>query len=198
LERITARKLPLLTLSDLYARPMPSPTLARFCLALLVPALVLWSGCKRTKYTCAAYQSAFVLDMPTYKRSAAQDSMSASADTSLDVDVIAVLAERIRKTPPLRYAYDADSVPLFADNSVIKTNVLLIKRISRKRKDKMMASVPMITIFPKSADSTLNGADERDPTVAPETTSEPDPSDEPTPVQSKEAEAEKKEEVKPF
>jgi hypothetical protein len=126
---------------------------SRLWLALLLPAVTLWGACKRTKYTCPAYTSAFVLDMPAYKRSAAQDSMSASADTSLDVDVIAVLAERIRKDPPLRYEYDADSVPKFPESSVIKTNVLLIKRISRRRKDKMMASVPMISIFPVSPDS---------------------------------------------
>jgi len=124
-----------------------------FLLAVALPALMLWGGCKRTKYICPAYQSAFVLDMPTYKRSSALDSMAASADTSLDVDVIAVLAERIRKEPGSRYEYDADSVPKFPMIGDIKTNVLLIKRISRRRKDKLMANVPMITVFPVSPDS---------------------------------------------
>lgn len=138
-----------------------------FLLAVALPALMLWGGCKRTKYICPAYQSAFVLDMPTYKRSAALDSMSASADTSLDVDVIAVLAERIRKEPTSRYEYDADSVPKFPTLGDIKTNVLLIKRISRRRKDKLMANVPMITVFPVSPDSAQAGEEGGVPQAAP-------------------------------
>jgi hypothetical protein len=127
-----------------------------FWTAVGLPTAMLWSSCKTTKYTCPAYQSAFVLDLPTYKRTSALDSMEKGADTSLDVDVVAVLAERIRKVPALKYEYEADSTPIFPPSGVIKTRVLLIKKISRRRKDKLMASVPMITVFPTSPDSTGN------------------------------------------
>lgn|GEM_PF-4449936 len=124
-----------------------------------IVGLLCWSSCKRTRYTCAAYTSAFVLDLPTYKRSAAQDSMEKGADTNLDVDIVAVLADRIRRVPAIKYEFDGDSTPIFPPSGVIKTNVLLIKKISRRRKDKLMASVPMITVFPSSPDSTDKEAD---------------------------------------
>ncbi len=130
---------------------------------------MLWASCKRTKYVCAAYTSAFVLDMPTYKRNAALDSMAIAADTSLDIDVIAVLAERIKKDPLPKYAYTEDSVPQFPASGVIKTNVLLIKKISRRRKDKMMAQVPMITVFPKSPEDSTKLNDGLNPEPGPDT-----------------------------
>lgn len=170
-----------------------------FLLAVTLPALMLWGGCKRTKYICPAYQSAFVLDMPTYKRSSALDSMAASADTSLDVDVIAVLAERVRKEPTSRYEYDADSVPKFPTIGDIKTNVLLIKRISRRRKDKLMANVPMITVFPVSPDSTQGEEGAPQATPAGDEGVDTAPADREKKDEQPAREAEKKEEdSKPF
>ena len=183
---------------------MRSPLLTLHLLACLVPALLLLGACKRTKYICPAYQSAFVLDAPAYKRSSAQDSMAASADTSLDADVIMVLAERILKDPVSKYEFDADSVPKFPDNGVVKTNVLLIKRISRRRKDKLMASVPMITTFPEKTDSAQNGeliegdskavpaGDDENPTTAPDEKPAAEPA--PKPAPKKEAPPAKKKE----
>jgi hypothetical protein len=120
---------------------------------LLCGFFLLASGCK-TKYICPAYQSAFQLDMAAYKIPKGLDSMAIAADTSLDVDVIAMLAERIRKQPANVYAFNQDSQPQFPANLVIKNEYLIIKRISRKKKSKIIASVPMITVFPESADST--------------------------------------------
>lgn len=45
------------------------------------------------------------------------------------------------------------------EETVRKTDVLLVLRLGKKRIDKRMAIIPMITIFPEMADSTLAMAD---------------------------------------
>lgn len=122
-----------------------------FSLAACGFLLAISVGCK-TKYVCPAYTSAFVLDMPAYKVSKAQDSMAIAADTSLDVDVIMLLAERIWPPQQVRSS-NPDSLP-FPDDKVVKTQYLLLKKVSRKKKNKLLASVPMITVFPASTDTT--------------------------------------------
>jgi hypothetical protein len=120
-------------------------------LAITVLMLAFTLGCK-TKYVCPAYTSAFLLDMPAYKVSKAQDSMAVAADTSLDVDVIAVLAERIWPAEAAQ-SNDPDSLE-FPSDHVVKTQYLLIRKVNRKKKNKLIATVPMITVFPPSTDST--------------------------------------------
>lgn len=50
--------------------------------------------------------------------------------------------------------FGADSMPKI-DNVVKKTDVLLIVKMGKKKRDKLMATIPMITIFPDMADSLL-------------------------------------------
>ncbi|HRH33890.1 MAG TPA: hypothetical protein PKY12_02480, partial [Catalimonadaceae bacterium] len=45
------------------------------------------------------------------------------------------------------------------EETVRKTDVLLVIRLGKKKIDKRMAIIPMITIFPEQADSTLAMAD---------------------------------------
>jgi hypothetical protein len=50
--------------------------------------------------------------------------------------------------------FGADSMPKI-ENVVKKTDVLLIVKIGKKKREKLMATIPMITIFPDVADSLL-------------------------------------------
>ena len=131
-----------------------------------------WAGCNRKAYICPAYQSVFQLDMAAYKRNQAMDSLALAADTSLDIDVIAVLAERIRKNQDADQSLDADSTPQFTTPSVVKNEFLIIKSISRKRKNKLLASVPMVTVFPASStdSASASAAAGADGAPAPDTT----------------------------
>lgn len=54
--------------------------------------------------------------------------------------------------------FDKDSLPKM-EETVRKSDVLLVIRLGKKRIDKRMAVVPMITIFPEQADSALAMAD---------------------------------------
>jgi hypothetical protein len=54
--------------------------------------------------------------------------------------------------------FDQDSMPKM-EATVRKTDVLLVLRLGKKKIDKRMAVIPMITIFPESADSTVAMAD---------------------------------------
>lgn len=54
--------------------------------------------------------------------------------------------------------FDKDSMPRI-EETVRKTDVLLVIRLGKKKIDKRMAIIPMITIFPEQADSTLAMAD---------------------------------------
>ena len=119
---------------------------AGFCLALAAMA------CTRKQYICPAYQSAFQLDMLAYKIPANNDSLALAADSNAEIDVIMMLAERIR--PQLiTQATDIDSLT-FPPDMVNKSQVLLLKKVKRKTKDKLLATVPMVTVFPETVDST--------------------------------------------
>lgn len=54
--------------------------------------------------------------------------------------------------------FDKDSMPKM-EELVRKTDVLLVLRLGKKKTDKRMAIIPMITIFPEQADSALAMAD---------------------------------------
>jgi len=54
--------------------------------------------------------------------------------------------------------FDKDSMPKI-EETVRKTDVLLVLRLGKKKVDKRMAVIPMITIFPEQADSALAMAD---------------------------------------
>ena len=54
--------------------------------------------------------------------------------------------------------FDKDSMPKL-EETVKKTDVLLVLRLGKKKIDKRMAVIPMITIFPEQADSALAMAD---------------------------------------
>jgi hypothetical protein len=54
--------------------------------------------------------------------------------------------------------FDQDSLPKL-EELVRKTDVLLIVRLGKKKADKRMAVIPMITVFPQTADSALALAD---------------------------------------
>jgi len=54
--------------------------------------------------------------------------------------------------------FDKDSMPRM-EETVRKTDVLLVLRLGKKKIDKRMAVIPMITIFPEQADSALAMAD---------------------------------------
>ncbi len=54
--------------------------------------------------------------------------------------------------------FDPDSMPRLAE-LVKKTDVLLVVKLGKKKTDKRMAVIPMVTIFPESADSALALAD---------------------------------------
>jgi hypothetical protein len=54
--------------------------------------------------------------------------------------------------------FDKDSMPKM-EETVRKTDVLLVLRLGKKKIDKRMAIIPMITIFPEQADSALAMAD---------------------------------------
>lgn len=54
--------------------------------------------------------------------------------------------------------FDQDSMPKI-EETVRKTDVLLVIRLGKKKIDKRMAIIPMITIFPEQADSALAMAD---------------------------------------
>lgn len=54
--------------------------------------------------------------------------------------------------------FDKDSLPKI-EETVRKTDVLLVLRLGKKKIDKRMAIIPMITIFPEQADSALAMAD---------------------------------------
>jgi len=54
--------------------------------------------------------------------------------------------------------FDKDSMPRI-EETVRKTDVLLVLRLGKKKVDKRMAVIPMITIFPEQADSALAMAD---------------------------------------
>lgn len=54
--------------------------------------------------------------------------------------------------------FDQDSMPKM-EATVRKTDVLLVLRLGKKKIDKRMAVIPMITIFPETADSALAMAD---------------------------------------
>jgi hypothetical protein len=54
--------------------------------------------------------------------------------------------------------FDKDSMPKM-EETVRKTDVLLVLRLGKKKINKRMAVIPMITIFPEQADSTLAMAD---------------------------------------
>jgi hypothetical protein len=54
--------------------------------------------------------------------------------------------------------FDKDSMPKL-EEFVKKTDVLLIVRLGKKKTDKRLAVIPMITIFPEQADSALAMAD---------------------------------------
>ena len=54
--------------------------------------------------------------------------------------------------------FDKDSMPKI-EETVRKTDVLLVLRLGKKKVDKRMAIIPMITIFPEQADSALAMAD---------------------------------------
>lgn len=54
--------------------------------------------------------------------------------------------------------FDKDSLPKM-EETIRKSDVLLVLRLGKKRIDRRMAVVPMITIFPEQADSALAMAD---------------------------------------
>jgi hypothetical protein len=54
--------------------------------------------------------------------------------------------------------FDQDSMPKM-EATVRKTDVLLVLRLGKKKIDKRMAVIPMITIFPETADSAMAMAD---------------------------------------
>jgi len=64
-----------------------------------------------------------------------------------------------KKTADLEFTpFDKDSMPRM-EELVRKTDVLLVLRLGKKKIDKRMAMIPMITIFPEQADSALAMAD---------------------------------------
>jgi len=64
-----------------------------------------------------------------------------------------------KKTADLEFTpFDKDSMPRM-EATVRKTDVLLVLRLGKKKIDKRMAVIPMITIFPEQADSALAMAD---------------------------------------
>ena len=116
--------------------------------------LGLFSSCIKTKYICPAYQSAFQLEMYSYKRDKLADSLATAADTNAFIDVVMTLAERIRLEDKIKEEADPNAEPVFPVDNVFKTEYLLIKKVKKKAKLKLLATVPMITIFPASLDST--------------------------------------------
>lgn len=69
--------------------------------------------------------------------------------------------------------FGPDSMPKI-ENVVKKTDVLLIVKIGKKKREKLMATIPMITIFPETADSLLaqNDVDEAIDEAEPEEATE--------------------------
>ncbi len=181
-------------------------------LAISVLLLAFSLGCK-TKYVCPAYTSAFLLDMPAYKVSKAADSMAIASDTSLDVDVIAVLAERIWPVQMVR-SNDVDSLE-FPSDHVVKTQYLLLKKMGKKKKNKLLATVPMITVFPEGPEDTtseeenvppadrepkdMSGEEAPDGEAAPQDQPAEQPADTPpADAEPKKEEPKKEEDTKPF
>lgn len=64
-----------------------------------------------------------------------------------------------KKTADIEFSpFDKDSMPKL-EELVRKTDVLLVIRLGKKKIDKRLATIPMITIFPELADSALAMAD---------------------------------------
>lgn len=145
-----------------------------FVLLLLAVVAMYNMACNRTQYICPAYQSAFYLSEPVDTKSFmiigkdsslyAFDSSATESEQPEQIFISPVQQPKRTKNSllgvtPEQFALfdieDTATAPII-DNMVRKNKVLLIERMHKKKKEKLMATVPMITVFPDSAQADTN------------------------------------------